>query len=170
MKFVEIVLFVMIINLSFAGVTSLGLDFQTKAIDPKAERLSSYTDERLTADGIVCADKKEDMTLACKTQLQYDIEKGKTFNDNDVKKEGVLSTVSELFKGLTMFKDLLVKGLILPGSTYTQFFEAGDCSKSDSCEADSKLRSVGIIINILMGFLYMLSIIHIMTGRTVEAS
>ena len=165
MKYMEIVLFVLIINLSFAGISAMGLGFQNIRVnlDNRDNQISQYSEEQIAVDGIHCADVYKEKTLACK--IEY--EKTKTLRDRDVK-PNIVDTATDFWQGLNMFRTIFVDGLLLPGRTYRKFFETTNCKIGDKCEIAKNLQPLEYIINTLVAVMYFIAMIQILSGRSME--
>jgi len=163
MKFVDFVLFAMVLNLMFAGVDAMDLDFRHKNIETTTTNyMSQYSDERIDADGVFCPNANTSFT--CQV-----IDYGGRIKlaDNDVKGEGSTTSDNDFLRGIGMTKQILGNGLFLPGNTIDRFFGDIGCN-SNECKANEKLIALKWIINGLMWIMYIIAVIQMLSGRSME--
>lgn len=173
MKFIDTVLFVMILNLCIAIVPAIGLDMSHSNIAlTTTQQLNSQSEEYFTEDGIYCdyslPDKEQ--TFTCNL-LKHNKEK-------DITQKGLFTTDvtlpdNDFLTGISMIAEIFGKGVFLPGQTYTRFFIDNSCdSEYEDCtdqeEANSRLLIISYLITAIMNILYLIALIQILSGRSME--
>lgn len=167
MKYLEIVLMAVFINLSFAAVGQLDLDFTGgEFINSNIGDKSQYSDEVIVDGDIYC--DEDDPSFSCRVQ-KYKSEK--ELRGRGVKQDSTQGSDNDFLKAISMFRDVFTNGIARPGKVYSSFFDDSKfCMNEDNCKAKSKLMSIEWMINIPVYIMYLIAIIQLFSGRNLETN
>lgn len=159
----------MMINLAGAGINTLGLNFENYQGSPESNMPNTRYGEDSVVDGELYCPESEKDTFACSIQ---EYTQKKTLREGGVEGSQVNAAENDFWRGLGMVTDVFAQAVYRPGKAYSSFF-SGSCDqdsldRTDYCEGEERMRNIEWMINIPIYFMYLLTIIQLLSGRNVE--
>jgi hypothetical protein len=175
MKYLEFVLLAMTISLSFAVLDGMGLDLTRTKINTTATdtlHLSRYSVDIIDDNGIFCdygldENGEQKSTFSCNMKkYTRDKELANDGFDTELGK----SADNDFLGGIGMIVDIFSDGLWAPGNIFAKFFDSSNCRTDETCDAYNKMIMLKHLINAMMRFMYLIAIIQIIAGMSVETN
>ena len=169
MKYLEIVLIAVFINLSFAAVDEIGLNMTgNKEINTNVgNQIGGFSDQK-TSDGDLYCEGDDADSFSCRVA---NYKETKNIKGRGVKQDSTIGSDNDFLKAISMFRDIFTNGIARPGKVFSSFFDDSKyCMDEDNCEARTKIMSIEWLINIPVYIMYLIAMIQLLSGRNVETN
>lgn len=166
MRYLTIIVFVLMLNLSFTAIDVLGLNFATRnvVLSPYSS-INTLGGDTVTNNGVIqCSSVNQQNSLACKAES---FTKTETLRKSGgVSAQAVQVGDNDFLRAISMFVDIFVNAIYSPGSVYSKFFGSSAFGGEDVVAGKARMLNVVFLINTPMYLLYAFAIIQLLSGRS----